>query len=254
MTQTEDPDSKAKEKAHDVVYDATKDAIIGARRALIVVTGLIGLGFFHLYNWYGSWELARIQARHAVALSTLDNPTSLKMEHEADDIDRAWRLREYRLPILNLSVPRSDFSVGLLMAAVAALLWLYFYQRRINFCLDGLMSESGWHLPITIIRFHFVLIDSPGKTKFEHVMKYTVYGLFLALPVLSFMFVLSDFYDLHRYFSQADWTVAFYYNEFSARAAFRLGLGLTLTTATTLAGGACLKEFRETQSKFLTTK
>lgn len=51
-------DAQRTQLQQDIVLDACKDTIARTRRVLFVVSVLIGLGLFHLFDWYLSWDLA----------------------------------------------------------------------------------------------------------------------------------------------------------------------------------------------------
>ncbi|HTA22060.1 MAG TPA: hypothetical protein VK763_00890 [Terriglobales bacterium] len=246
----------------EVVYEATKDAVVRTRRILLLVSGLIGVGFFYLFVWYGSWELARIDGRRAaVALliqknsegdkvtDTLEGDKALlqDLDKKASELESHWADREFDVPLVNLKVASADFSVAILMIAIAMLFWLLFNQRRLNACLTRLEKLQGWALVAPLLEFHFILIGSHASPKMRAVARLLVLGL----PILALSFFASDCLDLYFFWHNRVDRLFFVSCTYDIRVLARLLLGFTLAVIVTYVGLKCFREFRQSEDELL---
>lgn len=246
----------------DIVYDATKDIIARTRRVLLLVSGLAGLGFFYLFWWYGSWELARIDARHAVAATIQrmnaqgetatgdfgkDKSSIDTMEKEAYDLENEWANKHFDVPLIGLKIASADFSQAILIFAGTVLLWLVFYQRRLNACLIRLAQLEGWARVVLLLEHHFTLLGRHATP----LMRYIARALLLALPLLAISFFISDFIDLRNIASTPIKQFAFTSNIYKIRVGFRMGIDFFLTLLVCWAGLRCYREFRNIEDNLL---
>jgi len=246
-----------------IVFEATKDAIVRTRRALMFVTALVAFGFFYLFWWYGSWELARIDARLAVAASirqinaeggtftgdlVQDKALGDDMGKEAEELRRQWDTKQFELPLVQLRIASADFSIGILTVAVAMLMWLLFYQRRLDGCIKRLYYLVGSDVVTRVLQYHFVLIGSHAA---DRRMKFASRALLLALPALALCFLLSDGYDFYKIWTTPLHKLAFSSAAYRARVIVRLAVDVILAIAVGVIGFACYIEFKRAQEYVL---
>src|SRR5215475_9319756 len=92
-----------------IVYQATVDSLGRTRNALILLSTVICIGYFHLYEWYASWDLARISARTgilSVLRGEIDDPACCPGPYLGDQILRARLQAE----VEDLTKKRGDAS------------------------------------------------------------------------------------------------------------------------------------------------
>jgi len=279
----------------DFTLQATVDAIRGARRTLVAITSLSALGYFHLFHWYGSWQLARISAWTAIAehrralvldahrpaagrvprTAAAPGPaqvlpdTALRLgvgegvrpfaaestvlaqyaqaNARVEALSREWADRQYEVPLLGLTVPGSDYSVAIIMVAMAMLVWLLLSQRRLNACLGSLEQEAGWGEAKRVLQLHFALLGRHAT----RTTRVAAFALIAALPLLAFLSLLGDGYDLYGYWTSQVYQAAFSSDEFVRRVTARLVLDAVLCLATGFVGGQCLKEYTKAQADLL---
>jgi len=252
-----------------IVFEATKDAIVRTRRALLFVTAVVALGFFYLFWWYGSWQLARIEARLAVAASIRqinaqgntfsedpvrakalsdDNALIDEMEKEAVKLRREWGEKEFEVPLVQLRIASADFSVVILTVAAAMLMWLLFYQRRLDGCIQRLYYLAGTDVVKRVLQYHFVLIGSHAA---GWRMKFAARALLLALPLLALCFLLSDGYDFYTIWTTPLHKLAFSSGAYRTRVIVRLAVDFILAIAVGVIGFACHTEFTRAQEYVL---
>src|SRR5690242_11046376 len=112
-----------------LLEEVTRKTIGYARWLLVSLSLLAGLGLFHTFMWYATWDHARIAGREAV-LETLQKPTTPplakpgqeKLDKEIEalkaEVQRLEKERVDRragLPVLGIDVSISDFPVGVLI-------------------------------------------------------------------------------------------------------------------------------------------
>lgn len=252
-----------------IVLEATKDAIVRTRQALMFVTALVAFGFFYLFWWYGSWQLARIEARRAVAYSirqknkqnttfsddhdpekalTADKSLIEKMEADADRLAKDWDEKEFEIPLVGLKIPSADFSIGILTVAAAMLMWLLFYQRRLDGCIKRLYYLAGSDVVTRVLQYHFVLIGSHAA---DRRMKFIARALLLALPALALCFLLSDGYDFYNIWTAPMQKLAFSSHAYRWRVIVRLAVDFILGLAVAVIGLTCFNEFKRAQDYVL---
>ncbi len=244
-----------------IVYEATKESVIRARRALLVISGLIGLGFVHLFVWYGSWELARIEGRQAaidkitsenqkgnvITGRESDRAAVEKLQLEIKELETRWDYRELQVPLINLRVASADFSVAILLMSGAVLLWLWFAQRRLNACLMRLERLEGWAIVGPVLEFHFMLIGSHASPLMRRIAQLLVLGL----PILAICFLGSDCVDLYLFWRHPLHRFYFSSSMFVIRVMLRLAVGTGLAVIVTLIGWECFKELRQSEEDLL---
>ena len=248
--------------SEEVVYDATLNAITRTRQVLLVVSALIGLGFFTLYQWYGSWQHARVDARIAVASAVeqinssgslhgasrqLDQELIESMRAEAGAIRSAMANATFDVPLIGVTVSTADFPTGLLMVATGVMLWLYFYLRRLNECLDRLNRISGWGVVKPVLEYHFTLIGTHASPT----MRRAAAGLILGLPAFAILTLLSDVYDLYSIWSDPTQGLAFSSADYVIRVAVRLLVDFVLICAVTIAGWSSFKQQQAAEDTLL---
>jgi hypothetical protein len=250
------------EPKNQLIYESTKEAVTRARAGLVIASVLIGLGFFYLYNWYGSWELSRAAARRGIATEVRridaagysikgsiekDQKYLEELDAEAEKLEGERADREFEVPFLRLKVSAPDFSVAILMVSATVLVWILFCQRRITFCLRELQRD-GWEEPRKILQFTFVLMGNhatPG-------MQLAARCLPLGLPLLAAAFWASDVYDLYsKFWRHPIRKLAFKSVEFDLRVMARLSIGLALAVLVGYLGTKCYREFLSTEDELL---
>ncbi len=237
------------------------EAISHTRRILLFISGLLCLGLFHTYIWYLSWEVGRVEGRRAVA-SALRHPSSpgssylgtpkadeelaIEQERQANEIEREIGSTHYKVPLVGLDVNVADFPPMILMLATASLLWLYFYHKRLNSCLERLAAESGWGAIETTLRYKFVLLS--GK---ESGMKFVARLLPASLGLMSLGFMISDLSDFHGFYKDPIKTLAFRESSFLVHVVARIGTDFFLAAMVIALSWLCYREFRRTEDRLL---
>ncbi|HKV94595.1 MAG TPA: hypothetical protein VJW20_18765 [Candidatus Angelobacter sp.] len=328
----------------EIAYEAAKAAIAHVRLTLLLISALIGLGFFFLFNWHLSFEMTRAEGRRAVAAEirriekiaedlkgkdpTLaeemeniaaklkeekleeaaaalkgnpkraeeiekiatnlkegsqlvenmekiaaelkeeeleeaaaalkgKNPkraeemekiaTNLKddpqlvenMEKSAGKLEDDHHNREFEVPLLHLRVSSPDFPVAILIIALALLLWLLFYSRKVNECLTYLHQKQGWSLVGHLLKFQFILIGKDASRPMQLAARFLPMGL----PVLAIFFVISDCFDLYGFSQDPIKKLVFTSGAYDGWVAFRLLLEIALAGLVGYFGTRCRKEF-----------
>jgi hypothetical protein len=241
-----------------IILDATNENIKRIRGTLVLVIALTCMGFVHLYLWYASWDLARISARHAVIerLADLhrkggtftgsvekDRKVEEEMIAEMKAIEKARTSLQFKPPLLGLTVGADDFGVVIQMIGVAALLWLTFNQKRLNFCLETMGAQRGWGPPESLLELHFGLVGSHARG----IMKPLGRLLPLALPFTSLLFLSSDLYDLARIKDDPLKSFCFADTEYRLRVFVRLGSGAFLGLCVLVLGVVSYIEWKATE-------
>jgi|GEM_PF-6535160 len=245
-----------------IVFESTMEAISHTRRILFFISGLLCLGLFHTYIWYLSWEVGRVEGRRAVA-SALRHPApgananylgsakadvdfAAEQERQADEIEREIARVHYKVPLVGLDVNVADFPPMILMLAVASLLWLYFYHKRLNSCLERLAAERGWGAIETALRFKFVLLSGQ-----ESGMKFVARLLPASLGVMSLGFMASDASDFYGFYKDSIKTLAFREPSFVGHVCARIGTDFFLAAMVIVLSYLCYREFRRTEDRLL---
>jgi hypothetical protein len=252
-----------------IVFEATKDAIVRTRQALMFVSILVAFGFFYLFWWYGSWQLARIDARLGVAASirqinnqgdtftkspVLDEALKADkdliggMERKAAELREEWDRTAFEVPLVGLRIASADFSIGILTVAAAMLMWLLFYQRRLDGCIKRLYYLAGSDVVTRVLQYHFVLIGSHAT---DRRLKFVARALLLALPALALCFLLSDCYDFYTIWTNPLQQLAFSSSAYRTRVIARLAVDLVLAIAVAVIGFTCYDEFKRAQEYVL---
>ena len=244
----------------EIVFEATLDGVRRTRRTLIMIISLLCLGWFHLYIWYFSWEVARIAGREAgideikrihsenrIALQTKveDVETIERWSREIEEISKRRESYELAASGIGLRISAVDFSIAIELAGVATLLWLIFNQRRVNSCLRRLSEISGWGAPLAILEFHFGLIGSHASG----FMKSLGRLLPLGLPLLSLAFLLSDIFDLYEIWKTPAARLAFRSGSYLWFVGFRIGTGLCLFALVVSLGFWSYVEWKNTEEE-----
>jgi hypothetical protein len=245
-----------------IVLDAAIDAISRVRRILWIIASLICLGFFFQFMWYLSWEKARVVARHAVVerMRQLDSQGifvsgSLKsdsvlarsLEREATSIDRASAEAKFTVPLINMGVSSSDFSIALLMVAAFVLLWLVAYQKRVNSCLQALARINGWKMVSSLFQYQFAFLGKNSSRTTRIGSKIVLFGL----PVLALLFLLSDAADLFVFMRDPVRKLAFSSLSYVLMSATRIGLDALLSVAVIILGWRAFRAFRDCEEDLL---
>lgn len=271
------------EAEENIAFEAASNALKSTRRTLWLITGLICLGLFYQYQWYFSWENARITGRNAIILriDTLNlNHKYLSGSQKSDSIIRKNLIDQvssiedkqttsrYTLPLINIDVASSDFSVAILIVSVSLLLWLRLYLNRLRMCLKELERFKGYEIVKTLLKFQFVLVsedlgqENPNvklnKTckiisflKFNYIkiaMSIFVWGL----PFLAILFLSSDIYDCNKYYCQPILHDAFLNNQFLFHVVFRLAMDFLLSILLCILGLSCFKSYLKMEKDLLT--
>ena len=305
----------------EIAYEAAKAAIAHVRLTFLLISALIGIGFFFLFNWHASWELTRAEGRRAVAaeirriekiarklkeedpqfaekmekisaklkkdpklaentekmaamlqeeeleeaaakLKEKDPKLAEEMEKIAANLKEEPKLaenmdkvaaklqeehanREFEVPLLRLRVSSPDFPVAILIVALALLLWLLFYSRKVNECLTYLRREQGWSLVGHLLRFQFIVIGKQASRP----MQLAALFLPMGLPFLAIGFLISDCVELHGFSKNPIQRLVFTSHAYQNRVAFRLLLEIALAILVGYFGTKCRKEFQDAEEK-----
>lgn len=238
----------------EIAYEAAKASIAHVRLTLLLISALIGLGFFFLFNWHVSWEMTRAKGRRAVAAEIRridsqgrtvmkskeeDERYAKKMDETADKLEEKHDNREFEVPLLRMRVSSSDFPVAILIVSLALLLWLLFYSRKVNECLTYLRRQQGWSLVGHLLRFQFILIGKQAPRPMQLAARFLPMGL----PFLAISFLISDCFDLYKSWRDPIRKLVFTSHAYDVQVAFRLLLELALAVLVSYVGTKCLKEF-----------
>jgi hypothetical protein len=244
----------------EIAYEAAKAAIAHVRLTLLLMSALIGIGFFFLFNWHASWELTRAEGRRAVAAeirrinsqggtvtgSTADDQRLAEtMKKTADALEEEHANHEFEVPLLRLRVSSPDFPVAILIVALALLLWLLFYNRKVNECLTYLRQKQGWSLVGHLLKFQFIVIGKHASRPMQLAARFLPMGL----PVLAIFFLISDCVDLYGFWRDPIKKLVFTSGAYDARVAFRLLLEIALAGLVGYFGTKCRKEFQSSEEE-----
>lgn len=244
----------------EIAYEAAKAGIAHVRLTFLLISALIGLGFFFLFNWHVSWEMTRAKGRRAVAAEIRridsqggtvkktkeeDEQLAKGMEETANKLEAEHDNREFEVPLLHLKVSSSDFPVAILIVALVLLLWLLFYNQKVNECLIYLRREQGWSLVGHLLRFQFILIGKHAPRPMQLAARFLPMGL----PVLAMSFLISDCIDLYGFWQDPIRKLVFTSPAYDSQVAFRLFLEIALAGLVTYFGTRCRKELLRSEEE-----
>lgn len=246
------------------LYQTAADALIGMRRTMLVISTILGLGAMHTYDWYLSWDNARIAAREGI-LARIADGASVRAEGGTDrgpdpepgEIEALTRglqkLRESQqmgvraVPLIGIEVPEADYSVALLLLGTAMLVWVVLFQRKAFACLEEVETKIGWPVARALLRHNFVLISDSGSL----LERWAGYLLFLGLALLASVCLASDITDLIRMSTDPLGALAFEAPKFTRLLWWRIGMDVVLLLALWALGLACLFQHRGMEKKVL---
>jgi len=246
----------------EIVYQAAVESLGRTRRALIVLSTVICIGYFHLYEWYGSWNGARVAARTGVvAVLKGEVPaSSCKPGRFLGDKDVIARLEKeiaelrakqvdamFTVPLAGMVVPVGDMSVGISLVALSLTVWLLFFQRKVNACLKHLDRLQGWKVPMRVLEFHFTLIGSHATMSMRVASK----ALLLSFPTMTLLFLASDLWDLWVIKQTELQCLSFSYNPYLRYVTGRLCVGVILAILSVVVTVMCYREYRTAEDELL---
>lgn len=243
----------SRESEKQIVLDATRESIARTRWVLVVISTLIILGFFRLFLWYGSWDLARVEAFRTMADQlakgkVVDVQTQVRIDAyraEASAVERRIRDERIEFAPLGLNVSATDFPTALMLAGLSAQAWLYFFQRRVRSCLLKLREYAGARTLRPLLAYHFTLIQREsglGKT--------LVFALFVGLPALAWSFLVSDLVDCVQLHVD-DRALALNSGKYVLRLVVRFILDIAIAAVMSILARDSLRAFRETEQQLL---
>jgi hypothetical protein len=242
-----------------IVYEATMGALVGVRRVLMLLSGLIGIFILNFFFWYLSWDKARLAGREGVIEvlerthqrfeyyqdASQDAKIIEKMEEDKAKIESEIGSKTFELPLVGMPFVRTDFPVALLLSAAALLLWLLFYQRRLGACLQRLAQLRGWGVVLSALQYHFLLVGSHAAEEGRAAVKGLVYGL----PILGSLHLVSDLYDLFVLSQRPVVELAFSSPGFLFKVSLRLLVDILLVVIVYKLANKCFREHQEAEQK-----